>query len=164
MRIGQLIKPSLFSYEAWSGLLKLRSKKRKLREPGVSYNDIIERSDRLLESKKLFLNENFSIDTLAREIGTNRTYLSRSIKHCRQENFAGYINRIKIEYAKRLINERTEVVCKKPQYKNPLDLEDIAIASGFGCRRSFVRCFRQKEGITPTQFKNHINIYPSNKK
>jgi AraC-like DNA-binding protein len=158
MRIGQLIKPSFFSSGVWSGLLKLRTKKRKLREPGVSYNDIIERSDRLLESKKLFLNENFSIDTLAREVGTNRTYLSRSIKHCRHENFAGYINRIKIEYAKRLINERTEGFCNSTQSKHPLDLEDIAIASGFGSRRSFVRCFRQLEGITPTQFKNHINI------
>ncbi len=164
MRKGQLIKPSFFSSGVWSGLIKLRTKKRKLRETAVSFNDIIERSDRLLESKKLYLNENFSIDTLAREVGTNRTYLSRSIKHCRQENFAGYINRIKIEHAKRLINERAEGVCKKPQYNNPLDLEDIAIASGFGSRRSFVRCFRQLEGITPTQFKNHIIIYSSNKK
>ncbi|MHC1780474.1 MAG: helix-turn-helix domain-containing protein [Bacteroidales bacterium] len=158
MRIGQLIKPSFFSSGVWSGLIKLRTKKRKLREPGVSYSDILERSDRLLDSKKLFLNENFSIDTLAREVGTNRTYLSRSIKHCRQENFAGYINRIKIEHAKRLINERTEGICRKRQSKQPLDLEDIAIASGFGSRRSFVRCFRQIEGITPTQFKNHMKI------
>ncbi len=158
MRIGQLIKPSLFSSGVWSGLLKFRTKKRKLREPVVCYKDIIERSDRLLESKKLFLNKNFSIDTLAREVGTNRTYLSRSIKHCRQENFAGYINRIKIEYAKRIIKERNQGVCNGIKNKNPIDLEDIAIASGFGCRRSFVRCFRKLEGITPTQFKNHINI------
>ena len=157
MRIGQLIKPSLCSCEAWSGLLKLRSKKRKLREPGVSYNDIIERSDRLLESKKLFLNENFSIETLAREVGTNRTYLSRSIKHCRQENFAGYINRVKIEYAKRLIKEKIGKNSRQP-LKCTVDMEDIAIASGFGCRRSFVRCFRKIEGITPSQYKNYIDI------
>lgn len=158
MRIGQLIKPLLFYSGVRSLFPRNNKRRRKSREAGICYNDIIERSDRLLASKKLFLDENFSIETLAREVGTNRTYLSKSIKHCRQENFAGYVNRIKIEYAKRLINERTEAFCNRTQSKYPIDLEDIAIASGFGCRRSFVRCFRQLEGITPTQFKNHINI------
>ncbi len=158
MRKEQRIKPFLFFSGAWLWVLKLRSRKRKFREPGICYDEIIERSDRLLESKKLFLDENFSIETLAREVGTNRTYLSRSIKHCRQENFAGYINRIRIEHAKRLINERTKGVCRKRQSKHPLDLEDIALASGFGSRRSFVRCFRQKEGITPSQYRNHLKV------
>lgn len=158
MRKEQRIKPFLFFSGAWLWVLKLRSRKRKFRESGICYDEIIERSDKLLESKKLFLDENFSIETLAREVGTNRTYLSKSIKHCRQENFAGYVNRIKIEYAKRLINERTEAFCNRTQSKYPIDLEDIAIASGFGCRRSFVRCFRQLEGISPSQYKNRRKL------
>lgn len=32
-------------------------------------------------------------------------------------------------------------------------LEDIAVSCGFGSQRTFLRIFKQYEGLTPTQFK-----------
>ena len=40
-------------------------------------DDIARRVDYLMDEKKLFLKEDLTLDKLAREVGTNRTYLSK---------------------------------------------------------------------------------------
>jgi len=121
-----------------------------------NYIEIIRKSDELLNIKHLFLDQNFKIDTLAREIGTNRTYLSRSISYIKKENFTGYINGKRVEYAKNIISKNAN--CSSCGKDEPtMSTEDFAIASGFGSKRSFVRCFKEREGVTPSQYRNHMS-------
>ncbi len=120
------------------------------------YGDIISRSDLVLERELLFLNSDLSIDTMARKVGTNRTYLSNSIKLIRNQSFTDYINTKRVDYAKRIIEDHT--VCgNRGEGKFGSSIEDFATASGFGSKRSFVRCFKEREGVTPTQYRNHMN-------
>ncbi len=119
------------------------------------YGDIICRSDLVLERELLFLDSNLSIDTMARRVGTNRTYLSNSIRIIRNQSFTDYINTKRVDYAKRIIEDHT-ISFKSGDAKFGSSMEDFATASGFGSKRSFVRCFKEREGVTPSQYRNHL--------
>ncbi|MDP3453123.1 MAG: helix-turn-helix domain-containing protein [Bacteroidales bacterium] len=122
------------------------------------YGDIISRADSILERELLFLDSNLSIDAMSRKVGTNRTYLSNSIKQMRNQSFTDYINAKRVEYAKRMIGDQT--VCKgRDGGKFGSSIEDFATASGFGSKRSFVRCFKEREGVTPSQYRNHMSSH-----
>lgn len=119
------------------------------------YSSIIEKCDKLFLEKKLFLNSNLTLNQLAKEIGTNRTYLSISIKSIKNQSFSEYINSNRIEYSKIIIKEKLSR-CEVGKDNSGMTTEDYAIASGFSSGRNFVRCFKLKEGVTPTQYKNAI--------
>lgn len=139
-------------------LLKIKGSRKNKNSNLRCFIEIVRKSDELLTKKHLFLDQNFKIETLAREIGTNRTYLSRSIRYIKKENFAGYINGKRVEYAKNIISKRaTCALCGTDQ--PTMSTEDFAIVSGFGSKRSFVRCFKEREGVTPSQYRNHMTYY-----
>lgn len=123
--------------------------------PFKQYSSIIKKSDQLLLEEKLFLNSSLTLTDLAREVGTNRTYLSVSIKAAKEQSFSQYINYNRIEYSKLLIKEKLGS-CKTGIDNSGMTTEDYAIASGFSSTRNFVRCFKVKEGITPTQYKKAL--------
>ena len=108
---------------------------------------IMARVDAKLQKEQLFLESRFTIDSLARNVGTNRTYLSQSIKMERGISFSDYINSFRIEYAKQYI---IDSIAKEATVR--MFVDDIAMASGFGSKRNFVRQFRKIEGVTPMQY------------
>ncbi len=139
-------------------LLKIKGSRKSKNSNLRNFIEIVRKSDELLTKKHLFLDQNFKIDILAREIGTNRTYLSRSIRYIKKENFAGYINSKRVEYAKSIICKRAS--CSTSGKDEPsMSTEDFAIAAGFGSKRSFVRCFKESEGVTPSQYRNRMSHY-----
>lgn len=133
------------------------SKKKRVKNslPCKQYSSIIKKSDKLLLEEKFFLNNNLTLNDLAREVGTNRTYLSKSIKAAKEQSFSEYINSSRVEYSKQLIKEKLSN-CKTGIDNSGMSTEDYAIASGFSSTRNYVRCFKMKEGITPTQYKNAL--------
>jgi len=125
---------------------------------GQRYREIMVRLDRVLSNRSYLLQEDFSLEFLAREIGTNRTYLSRAIKYCSGDNFSGYVNSIKIAYAKELISQK--LYDKRLGRSGfDFDLEDVAVASGFGTKRNFVRIFKEREGVTPMQYVKRMQLF-----
>ena len=63
-------------------------------------------------------------------------------KYCRQEtnmSVLDYINRIRIDHAKRLAQETS------------MSLEDLAEAVGYASLRTFYRAFTKMEGTTPAK-------------
>lgn len=127
--------------------IKAAKRAKRVVDTGLRERSIIEKTDGILNSKKLFLNCNLSISALAREVGTNRTYLSRAIVHQRATTFRGYINMLRIVYAKSCVTKNLA-----SNADEPINVEDLAILSGFGSKRNFVRYFKLSEGITPGQF------------
>ncbi|HBG24276.1 MAG: hypothetical protein A2X17_01300 [Bacteroidetes bacterium GWF2_41_61] len=138
-------------------LLKIKGSRKSKNSNHRNFIEIVRKSDELLNIKQLFLDQNFKIETLAREIGTNRTYLSRSIRYIKKENFAGYINGKRVEYAKSIIIKKSNSPSSATD-EPAMSTEDFAIASGFGCKRTFVRTFKQREGVTPSQYRSFLTV------
>ena len=93
---GDNLEGSPDSYDSWQ-------------ECTVEYNtfdymldEIAGRVDSVMEKEKLFLKEGITLDMLAKEVGTNRTYLSKMFNRKKRMSFAGYLNSKRLEYARSL--------------------------------------------------------------
>lgn len=100
------------------------------------------KTERIIMTKKLFLDPEFTITTLAKEIGTNRTYLSKFFREEKECKFRDYINLLRAEHAKSLLFSFKKYA-----------MEDIAILSGFGSVRALNRSFCKNFGKLPTQYR-----------
>ncbi|HCZ22388.1 MAG TPA: AraC family transcriptional regulator, partial [Rikenellaceae bacterium] len=80
----------------------------------------------------------FTINDLAREFYTNRTYLSSYINSVYHVPFRQWVSGLRIGYAKRIMIE-------SPERK----ISDIAEASGFQSPSHFTKSFRESEGCSP---------------
>ncbi|SHE94566.1 Helix-turn-helix domain-containing protein [Psychroflexus salarius] len=99
----------------------------------------------LLVEQELFLKQDLSIAYVAKQLKSNSTYISEVINLCSQTNFRGYVNRLRINYAKQLITEKIA----DGLYVN---FEDISDATGFKSKSSFYRVFKQITELTPKEF------------
>lgn len=97
-----------------------------------------------LETSKCYCNSGLTLDSLAKELGINRTYLSSAINKM-DSNFYSLINKYRIRHAVRLITENRNT-----------NIEDLAIAVGYNNRKSFYNAFINLTGLSPTQFRKNI--------
>jgi len=98
---------------------------------------------KLMEDKKLFLDENISLPLLARMLNIHPNYLSQVINQRFQKNFYDFINSYRVEEFKRLI------AFGKNKNKTFLAL---ALDCGFNSKASFNNSFKKITGITPSEF------------
>ena len=95
----------------------------------VTYGDILQKiadnADRAMSQRRLFLDPALTLDKLAREIGCNRTYLSRALAQKKKMNYRNYLNDYRIKYAKELLSHKDYT------------LLDVAIISGFRNEKTF---------------------------
>ena len=118
-----------------------------IQEPIILFEDSIH-FDRLLkqafEQKQLYLNPKLTINDVAHEIGTNRTYLSSYLNNELKITFYDFINSMRIEMkAKQLLKEKAR----------NLTIEEIAQESGFNSVSTFHRAFLKHTGKTPNDFR-----------
>ncbi|NDV59446.1 AraC family transcriptional regulator [Bacteroides sp. 519] len=99
----------------------------------------------LMEDEQVFLNKDLHLDDVAQMIHSNRTYISRLIHDEFNCNFSEYINGLRIEYAKNLLQQN-------PHYTQ----EYIATQSGFSHSSSFSRTFKKQTGITFREWQRNI--------
>ena len=104
----------------------------------------MEEMKRLIEEKELFKRSDLRITDVASELATNRTYTSILVNNLTGSGFSDFINGYRIRYAQKLMLEHQEMVHG-----------DIAIASGFASRTAFLRTFKAKTGLSPTEWKNN---------
>ena len=91
-------------------------------------NTLCQELDRLMQEKKTFLKNDLRLEQVTRELGTNRTYLLQALNEEKGMTFKEYINRLRIEYAERLMKS------------NPsLTKNEIATMSGYNTLSSFYR-------------------------
>ena len=96
------------------------------------------------ESQKLFLTKKYTLVSLAKELGTNSSYLSKIINDTKQCNFANYLNQLKINYA----IERLKTDEKFRNYT----IKAIAEEAGFYNSQSFSSAFYKETGLYPSYF------------
>ncbi len=83
-----------------------------------------------------------TINYVASELSTNRTYLSTYINSTYQYSFKVWLTNLRIEEAKRLM-------CEEKSYS----IGQIAEMSGFSSLTSFINVFRKNEGIPPSRWR-----------
>jgi AraC-like DNA-binding protein len=100
----------------------------------------------LFEKENIFNQQDLRITSVAEKLNTNRTYISRLINDEFNMNFNEFVNKYRIQDAKKLILSNTNK-------KHTIDY--IAEKSGFGSTASFLRVFKEIEGTTPSKFRNN---------
>ncbi|NLP56580.1 AraC family transcriptional regulator [Lutibacter sp. B1] len=108
-------------------------------------NELLELEQHLIEyfnKEKPWLNPDLNIWDVAKNIGTNRSYVSKIINENLGSNFNQFVNNYRIEEAKELLKKSPERT-----------IGEISELSGFGSVNSFIRIFKQTENCTPTKFK-----------
>jgi AraC-like DNA-binding protein len=106
-------------------------------------SQILEKAKEYIAHSKCFLDTDFSIDQLAREVGVNRTYLSVAI-NADGGNFRSFINEYGVNYAIKLLTA-----------DKTMKFEDLAVDCGFNNRKSLYNAFKSVTGITPSHFREN---------
>ena len=108
----------------------------------ISFGNIEENLKRWVNEKK-FTHSNLTIETLAEELHSNRTYLSNYINSYENKTFKEWIHSLRIEEAKKLI------------LKNPdLPAAQIGKKVGYNDRSNFNRQFIKYTGTSPRVWKS----------
>ena len=105
-------------------------------------NDLQTRITELVEENQLFLIKDLKISDIARELGTNATYISACINGQMGISFPEFISRYRVEYALKLMQEHPE-----------MSSVEVWEASGFNNEKTFFRRFRLQTGMTPAEWK-----------
>ena len=67
----------------------------------------------------------------------------------KETNFCEWINSFRVEYAKDIMKESSNA---------DLTMVSIAERSGFSSRSVFYRAFKQREGLTPGEYKQRLHL------
>jgi AraC-like DNA-binding protein len=97
---------------------------------------------------KAFLNPQLNIVDVARNINSNRTYISNIVNKEFGMNFNNFVNHYRVEHAKKLIGE---------DENNSHCIEYIYENSGFGSEISFIRAFKKFEKENPSAYRKSLN-------
>ncbi len=111
-------------------------------EPIVTVN---KQDNRFLKELDTFLDENLSdvslsVESLSHALGVSRSSLHNKIKTVSGQSASEYIRTKRILKAKELLRE------------NEYSVLEIAYQSGFSSPSYFIKCFKNKYGITPKEF------------
>ena len=110
----------------------------------IIFGDLVE----WLEKDNNFLRNDISLESVAKEIGTNRDYLSRSISD-HDTRFPELINKYRINEAIRILTDKSDT-------RNKYSLQIIASEVGFNSHSTFIDAFRKQTSMTPVQFRDQM--------
>lgn len=104
-------------------------------------------AEKKVRSDKLFLKNELSIENLSEILSTNRTYLSSSINEFTGKSYSVWINDFRVKYAIKLMHNDTTI-----------NIKNLALQCGYSSNETFYKNFKQRCGVTPTQYLNQIII------
>ena len=100
-----------------------------------------------IKDQKSYLNPELSLDSVAEKHNISSGYLSKIINNNAEVSFTDFINHLRIEEAKKLL-ENTE-------YKN-YTIEAIGYESGFNSKSNFYTVFKKETNTTPTAYRKSL--------
>ncbi len=96
-----------------------------------------------------FLNGMLTLKDLADEIGCPQRQLSYCINTMTGHSFTHYINKFRVDYLKKLLNDPN---------KQHFTILSLAEESGFNSKSTLVRIFKQHTGMTPSMYMEQNNL------
>ncbi|WP_421790340.1 helix-turn-helix domain-containing protein [Hyphobacterium sp.] len=111
------------------------------REPGRDWGREADILRQRIRDENWHLEPRLSAPDLARRIGTNESYLSRTVNQGAGVNFNRFVNEIRVEAVKSSLQEGTN------------DVLAAALDSGFNSKATFNRVFKEIAGQTPAAFR-----------
>ncbi len=90
--------------------------------------------------EEFFNDQNLNVSAIADRLGCKITTLSRDFKKWHGENISDYLTLYRIEKAKEMLSENRTA-------------NEIVEACGFGSVRTFMRVFKNSEGVTPGKYR-----------
>lgn len=96
----------------------------------------------LMENKRPYLKPDLTLAELSAYLATNRSYLSKLINNCFNQNFNQFINNYRLEEAKKYLTKDSKI-----------SMLDVCELCGFSSYHTFNRCFKEKYNTSPTIFK-----------
>ncbi|MBR3065100.1 MAG: AraC family transcriptional regulator [Bacteroidales bacterium] len=117
-----------------------------MRRKRHSDDEIYARMQLLMQEKKLFLHKDLTRDEMAREVMTNRTYISRALQG-RGLNFAQFVNSFRAQYAIELMLSEDH---------RDLPPADIAELSGFSHVATMNRYIKKSAGTTACAMREKV--------
>lgn len=115
---------------------------------GLKQDDAVSLSGKLkiyMETERPYINMDLTLKDLATALDTYPHYITQVLNTVFNQNFYDFINTYRVEEVQRRLND--------PQFKN-LTILAVAYDCGFNSKSSFNRIFKQKTGLTPSQYKN----------
>lgn len=104
--------------------------------------ELFNRIHRHILREKLFLNPAFSRQDIIALGLPNRNVAARLIREFTHTNFNGYINALRLDYARTLM-----------QLRPGIPIKILAFNAGFNSVRTFNRAFVQRYGQTPSEYR-----------
>lgn len=95
-------------------------------------------------NQKRYLDSNLTLEDLSTELKMSVSALSLSINKNSNSNFSDFINNLRVEKAKKLINN--------PDY-NHYTIVSIGLECGFNSKSAFYAAFKKVTQITPSEYK-----------
>lgn len=98
-----------------------------------------------LQQNKPYLNPEYTLENMARDLNITRQNLSQTINDELGKNFYQLINEFRVEEFKRLINDPS---------MNYLTFTGMAYEAGFNSKSAFYRVFKEVTGETPSAYRD----------
>ena len=118
-----------------------------------SQQELFGRLERLMQNDQVYKNSLFTREKMAELLGTNRTYLSQTINEQTGLTFTHYMNKYRIEEARRILAD--------PQDDTPI--KAIAADLGFSSVTTFYTLFKAAVRMSPDQYRKHARSLRENK-
>lgn len=108
---------------------------------------LFEEIDAMIRNEKLYLATEFQRQVLVDKLHADRNRIGRAIReYSGFANLSAYINWFRLEHAIRILQGADS--------RTTMDM--IAKSSGFSTARTFYRAFKEKYGMTPSEFRESI--------
>lgn len=134
--------PTMLQLQEENNPISLETKKEKISP--AKWEDHFQELIRLMEEKKLFLDFDISMTSLAEKMELSNGYLSQIINQKKGLNFYDYINQYRVEEVKKRLED--------PKYSH-LSLYGLAMDCGFKSKSTFNAVFKKMTGLTPSEYK-----------
>jgi len=136
-RIAEIGQLERWMQDYYSALLNLLKRQR----AGGSHSRHVSQAIRFVRER---YRESVTLETAAKHIGLNPSYLSRIFKEETHSTFSEYLNRVRIDAGRKLL--------ESGQYS----IKQISDQVGFGTYNYFFKVFKETTGMTPQAYINSL--------
>ena len=111
--------------------------------------DLMERFSSYMENNAGYTDPHITIASVAKELGTNRTYLSKAINAATGKTFLQIINEYRMRHAVEIISDRS----------SDIPLKQLAADLGYNSMSTFYTSFNNYTGMTPAKYREQVRRF-----